>query len=175
MTITKRGNVLLKTPQRSSLLWREEIIDGSITIVIPFGTARFRVMQAILYDLALAEDKLQVFKAIKPRLIKLRSSGAEVWKQMNGYRTLQEITTSICEQFNCLYASTTNEVIAFCEEAHRIGIINADFPQPPKEGYLQALLADLEHEPYASSLGSPELKARVREVIRTFGQMIGDE
>lgn len=174
MINTKKDIMLLKTPQRSGLLWREEA-DGSVTVVIPFGTARFRVMQAILYEMSLTEGELQDFSTIKPQLIKLRGAGAEVWKQMNGYCTVQEITANICKAANYSYASTINEVIRFCKEAHRLGIVNIDYPQPPEEGYVQALLIDLEQKPYISVFKRPRFKASVIKAITTFGQTIGDE
>lgn len=175
MIDTERDNMHLKTPQRAGLLWKEEAFDGSVTVVIPFGTARFRVLQSIVYEMSLPEDIMRGIRPIKPRLVRLRSSGAEVWRQMNGYRTIKEITAHICRFYNCSYATTINEVISFCEEAHRIGIINIDFPQPPREGYVRALLADLEQERYFSIFGDPEIKANVIKAILAYGEMIGDE
>lgn len=166
------------TPQRAALIWKHEPIEGTsgqIVILVPFGTARFRVLQAILFELLSNPATVARMGNIRPSRVVLKSTAAFAWELMNGYRTLGQIAHQIVVWADASdESSILNSLYNFCLQAHTKGILNIDFPRPPHEGYAHGLLEDLGREPLASAFLDPWLRGELVKAIKFYGEATGE-
>ncbi len=174
MNCVTRGNIGTLTPQRAALIWMSESTDSGeeIHIIVPFGTARFRILQAILFGLFDDSSVANRIGRIRPRQVVLRSTSALAWELMNGYQTLEHIAHQIADRAGGDEMCILDALYNFCREAHAMGIVNIDFPSAPLEGYASGLLEDIEKEPLASAFSDSWLRSKVIKAVTSYDEAI---
>ncbi|MCL6451222.1 MAG: hypothetical protein K6T75_08025 [Acetobacteraceae bacterium] len=174
----RRGAVAELTPQRAALIWKHEPgSEGSpdlIVIVVPFGTARFRVMQALLQRVLRDPSMVPRIGAIRSKTVVLRSAAALAWELMSGYRTVTDIAQDVARAGRLDPRETLDGLVDFCLRAHGMGLLNLDFPCPPAEGYAAMLLRDLDSEPLASAVADPVLRSALVREIEAYRKEVED-
>lgn len=155
---------MLYTPKVSALIWRYlPSPKGSdmrkIGVLLPYGTAYFRFFQLRLDDYmrrglktrstmrkergALVKEWFD-FSRLRPRMVTLNEMAAEIWERCHGRMTIQDLVSEVAQVTGRDEDRIREETTAFLDGAHRQGIINLNYPDAPREGYLAIIQRELE-------------------------------
>lgn len=164
------------TPQRCALIWKYIRPDsgaaGGILVVLPFGTAYFRLLQRVISGLPGVAARAR-FERLRPRVLALGPAAARTWELLTGHNTVGEIAAMLTAQAPPGEAwEGAPELAEFLTKTADLGLVNLDHPRPPRAGYEELIVRELNSGSLQGLLPEPDLVAAVRERLQQREQTL---